>query len=89
MKLSTGQIYEYELKCHPAIAVCVFAFKSFKTFSDRTMSLKVEFQYSIVIIHIHLTSLTATILFIAVAKAPVLRLFGSPVIANDCSLLMG
>lgn len=64
-------------------------------FSDRTMSLKVEFHYSRVIIHIRLTcviSLTATSLFVAVAKASVVRWFGftgAPVIANDHSLLMG
>ena len=59
-------------------------------FSNRTMSLEIEFQYNIVIFHIQFTciiSLTATILLIAVAKASVVRLFGftgAPVIANDC-----
>ena len=44
IKLSAEEIYEYELKCHQAMAVCDLAFKAFvvQDFSDRTMSLKVE-----------------------------------------------
>ena len=44
--LSSEEIYEYELKCHQAIAVCDFAFKMFvvQDFSDRTMSLKVYYR---------------------------------------------
>ena len=49
IKLSPEEIYGYELKCHQAIAVCDFGFKTFviQDFSDRTMSLKVEFYYTI------------------------------------------
>ena len=61
IKLSTEEIYEYELKCHQAMAVCDLAFKAFvvQDFSDRTMSLKVESYY-------YLISLTLSELIILV-----------------------
>ena len=47
INLSAEEIYEYELKCHQAMAVCDLAFKAFvvQDFSERTMSLKVQSYY--------------------------------------------